>query len=112
VLAFGGGDYAYAIGEGNNMTDSGKVRDAYLKVQAAADRHGVAVMGGPVLDPTVKGCQAALRDGIRVFCLGLDIMGFRRFCEHTVHCATEAVQGSPYGRPQAPARDFEPHTHS
>jgi 2-keto-3-deoxy-L-rhamnonate aldolase RhmA len=53
VLAFGPGDLAYAIGEGNNMTDSPKIREAYLKVQAAADRHGVAVMGGPVLDPSV-----------------------------------------------------------
>jgi 2-keto-3-deoxy-L-rhamnonate aldolase RhmA len=112
VVAFGGGDYAYAIGEGNNMTGSAKVREAYLKVQAAADRHGAAVIGGPVLDPTVEGCQAALRDGIRVFCLGLDVMGFRRFCEHAVHCATAAVQGSGCSRPEAPARDFAPHTHS
>lgn len=52
------------------MTGSAKVREAYLKVQAAADRHGVAVMGGPVLDPTVEGCQAALRDGIRCSVLG------------------------------------------
>lgn len=112
VLAFGGGDYAFAIGEGNNMTGSAKVREAYLKVQAAADRHGVAVIGGPVLDPTVEDCQAALRDGIRVFCLGLDVMGFRRFCEHTVHCANVAVHGGAYSRPAAPACDFAPHTRS
>jgi hypothetical protein len=92
------------------VTGSAKVREAYLKVQAAADRHGVAVMGGPVLDPSVEGCQAARRDGIRVFCLGLDIMGFRWFCEHTVHRANAAVQGSAYSRPAAPARDFAPHT--
>jgi 2-keto-3-deoxy-L-rhamnonate aldolase RhmA len=112
MLAFGSGDFAYAIGEDNNMTDSPKVREAYLKVHATADRHGVAVIGGPVFDPTVEGCQAALRDGIRVFCLGLDVMGFRRFCEHTVHCANTAVHGSAYSRPTAPARDFAPHTRS
>ena len=66
VLAFGPGDLAYAIGDGNNMTDSPKIRDAYLKVQAAADRHGVAVMGGPVLDPSVDGCKSALEDGVKV----------------------------------------------
>jgi hypothetical protein len=91
------------------MTDSPKIREAYLKVQAAADRHGVAVMGGPVLDPSVDGCKSALEDGVKVFCLGLDVMGFRRFCEHTVRIANVAVHGSGYGRPQAPAPDFAPH---
>jgi 2-keto-3-deoxy-L-rhamnonate aldolase RhmA len=110
VLAFGPGDLAFAIGEGNNMTDSPKIREAYLRVQSAADRHGVAVMGGPVLDPSVDGCASALEDGVRVFCLGLDVMGFRRFCEHTVRIANVAVHGSGYGRPQAPAAEFAPHT--
>jgi 2-keto-3-deoxy-L-rhamnonate aldolase RhmA len=109
VLAFGPGDLAYAIGEGNNMTDSPKIREAYLKVQAAADRHGVAVMGGPVLDPNVDGCKSALEDGVKVFCLGLDVMGFRRFCEHTVRIAGESVHGSAYTRPETPAPDFAPH---
>jgi 2-keto-3-deoxy-L-rhamnonate aldolase RhmA len=85
ITAFGPGDLAYAIGEGNQMTTSAKVREAYLTVQAAADRHGVAVMGGPVLDPSVEGCTSALDDDVRVFCLGLDVMGFRRFCEHRAH---------------------------
>jgi 2-keto-3-deoxy-L-rhamnonate aldolase RhmA len=111
VLAFGGGDFAYAIGEGNNMTGSEKVREAYLKVQAAADRHGVAVVGGLVLDPSLEGCKSALDDGVRVFCLGLDVMGFRRFCEDTVRIANTAVQGTGFTRPEPPAADFPPHTH-
>jgi 2-keto-3-deoxy-L-rhamnonate aldolase RhmA len=110
VLAFGGGDFAYAIGEGNHMTDSPKVPEAYLKIQAAANRHGVAVIGGPVLDPSVAGCQAALADGVKVFCLGLDVMGFRQFCEHTVRIANSAVQGSGFTRPDALPTDFTPHT--
>jgi hypothetical protein len=78
-------------------------------VQAAADRHGVAVMGGPVLDPSVDGCKSALEDGVRVFCLGLDVMGFRRFCEHTLRIAGVSVQGTAYTRPDTPAPDFAPH---
>jgi 2-keto-3-deoxy-L-rhamnonate aldolase RhmA len=106
IVAFGAGDLAYSIGEGNNMTGSAKVREANEKVITAANRHGVAVLGGPVLDPTVDGCISAIEDGVTVFCLGLDVMGFRRFCEHTVHTANVAVQGSRYSRPAAPARDF------
>jgi hypothetical protein len=50
------------------------------------------------------------RHGIRVFCLGLDVIGFRRFGEHAVACASEARQNSADSRPPAPAGDFAPHT--
>src|SRR5260370_41977927 len=99
VLAFGPGDLAYAMGEGNNMTDSPKIREAYLKVQAAAHRHGVAVMGGPVLDPRVDRCKSAPEDRVQLFCLGLDSMGFRRVCEHTVRIAGDPGEGTPHTPP-------------
>jgi 2-dehydro-3-deoxyglucarate aldolase/4-hydroxy-2-oxoheptanedioate aldolase len=44
-----------------------------------------------------------------MFCLGLDVMGFRRFCEHTVRIAGVSVQGTAYIRPETPAPDFAPH---
>jgi 2-keto-3-deoxy-L-rhamnonate aldolase RhmA len=108
VIAFGAGDLAFAMGEGTNMTKSPKIQEAYRKVKAAADRHGVAVMGGPVLDPTFEGCAKALEDGVKVFCLGLDIMGFRRFCEDTVQALHSAVEAShtPYSRPTPPMSGF------
>jgi 2-keto-3-deoxy-L-rhamnonate aldolase RhmA len=106
ILAFGAGDLAYALGEGTNMTSSPKIREAYRKVKAAADRHDVAIMGGPVLDPTAEGCASALQDGVTVFCLGLDILGFRRFCEDTVHALHTAAQGSAYTRPALPTSAF------
>src|SRR5712672_1510936 len=109
ALAFGPGDLAYAIGEANNMTDSPTMREAYLTVHAAADRHGVAVMGGPVLDPSVDGCKSAPQDGVKVFRLGLNVMGFRRFCEHTAGIAGAWVHGSAYTRPETPTPDFAPH---
>ena len=102
------GDLAYAIGDGNNMTDSPKIRDAYLKVQAAADRHGVAVMGGPVLDPSVDGCKSALKDGVKVLprpgCHGIPAVlrahrAYRR----------RLGQGTAYTRPKTPTPDFAPH---
>lgn len=106
IVIFGAGDLAYAMGEGTKMTDSAKVQAAYRKVREVAKRHGVAVMGGPVLQPSEEGCQRALEDGVSVFCLGLDIMGFRSFCEDTVRSVNAAVAGSGYSRPTAPPSGF------
>lgn len=106
VIAFGAGDLA-SMGEGTAMTNSPKVRAAYRKVKAAATRHGVAIMGGPVLDPTTEGCASALHDGVTVLCLGLDVMGFRRFCEDTVAAVATAVHGSQYPMPTAAPRSFD-----
>jgi hypothetical protein len=64
------------------------------------------VMGGPVLEPTTESCRNALDDGVSVFCLGLDILGFRRFCEDTVQALDSALPGTAYTRPAAPASGF------
>jgi hypothetical protein len=64
------------------------------------------VIGGPILDPTPESCRKALDDGVRVFCLGLDILGFRRFCEQTVSALNLGMEGSGYSRPDAPASGF------
>jgi 2-keto-3-deoxy-L-rhamnonate aldolase RhmA len=106
IITFGAGDLAYAMGEGTEMLASPRVQDAYRRVRLAAKRHDVALMGGPVLEPTPEACRAALRDGVKVFCLGLDILGFRRFCEDTVHALSAAVTGTQYGRPAAPESGF------
>jgi 2-keto-3-deoxy-L-rhamnonate aldolase RhmA len=106
IVAFGAGDLAYAMGEGTAMTNSPKVKDAYRRVLEAAERHNVAILGGPVLDPTADGCRKALQDGVRVFCLGLDILGFRRFCEDTVTALNTAVRETGLTRSAAPASGF------
>jgi 2-dehydro-3-deoxyglucarate aldolase/4-hydroxy-2-oxoheptanedioate aldolase len=107
IITFGAGDLAYALGEGTQMLKGAEVQAAYARVRAAASRHGVAVMGGPVLEPTVEGCQQALKDGVSVFCLGLDVLGFRSFCEDTVRSLNAAVDASDvYHRPPAPASGF------
>jgi 2-keto-3-deoxy-L-rhamnonate aldolase RhmA len=106
MVTFGAGDLAYAMGEGTRMVGSPKVEAAYRRVLEAAKRHGVAVMGGPVLDPTAEGCRRALDDGVNVFCLGLDILGFRSFCEDTVKSLNAAVEGSAFSRMPAPASAF------
>jgi 2-keto-3-deoxy-L-rhamnonate aldolase RhmA len=106
IVTFGAGDLAYAMGEGTKMLNSALVQDAYRRVREAAKRHGVAVMGGPVLEPTTEGCRRALGDGVNVFCLGLDILGFRRFCEDTVQALNGALVGTAYSRPVAPESGF------
>jgi 2-keto-3-deoxy-L-rhamnonate aldolase RhmA len=109
VITFGQGDFAYSIGEGTQMMKSPKVQAAQRKVIDAAQRHGVHVIGGPVLEPSVEACRASLEAGIDIFCLGLDIMAFRRACEETVAIVHEAVQGTPFTRQAIPASGFPAH---
>jgi 2-keto-3-deoxy-L-rhamnonate aldolase RhmA len=106
IIVFGAGDLAYAMNEGTQMLKSPKVQAAYRKVLEAAKRHGVSVIGGPVLDPTPASCRKALDDGINVFCLGLDTLGFRRFCEQTVAALNEGVAGTDFTRAPAPESGF------
>jgi 2-keto-3-deoxy-L-rhamnonate aldolase RhmA len=88
MITFGAGDLAYAMGEGTQMLASPKVQEAYRRVLAVAGRHNVTVIGGPVLDPTPEACRTAVEDGVGVFCLGLDVLGFRRYCEAVVSAAS------------------------
>jgi 2-keto-3-deoxy-L-rhamnonate aldolase RhmA len=107
MIVFGAGDLAYAMNEGTLMMKSPLVQAAYRKVLDTAKRHGVAVIGGPVLDPTPAACRKALDDGVTVFCLGLDTLGFRRFCEQTVAALNAGVAGSAFARKPAPESGFK-----
>jgi len=106
VLVFGAGDLCYAMGEGTQMMKSPKVQAAYRKVLEATKHHNVAVIGGPVLDPNAQACRKALDDGVSIFCLGLDTLAFRRYCEQTVNEVSRGVEGSGYTRPPAPPSGF------
>jgi 2-keto-3-deoxy-L-rhamnonate aldolase RhmA len=107
MVVFGAGDLAYAMNEGTLMMKSPKVQQAYRKVLGVAREHDVAVIGGPVLTPTPEACRKTLDDGVRIFCLGLDILGFRRFCEDTVNALNQGIAGSAYSRPAAPPSAFQ-----
>jgi 2-keto-3-deoxy-L-rhamnonate aldolase RhmA len=107
IIVFGAGDLAFAMNEGTLMMKSPLVQAAYRKVLDSAKRHGVSVIGGPVLDPTPAACRKALDDGVNVFCLGLDTLGFRRFCEQTVGALNEGVAGSEFTRAPAPPSGFQ-----
>ena len=107
MLVFAPGDLAYAMGEGSLMMESKLVQAAYRKVLDAAKRHNVAVIGGPVLDPKPASCRKALDDGVSVFCLGLDVLGFRRICEQYVGALNEGLNGTDFKRPRAPASGFK-----
>jgi 2-keto-3-deoxy-L-rhamnonate aldolase RhmA len=106
MLVFAPGDLAYAMNEGSLMMESKLVQQAYRKVLDACKRHDVAVIGGPVLDPTPDGCRKALDAGVKIFCLGLDIMGFRRICEQYVAALNTGISGTDYRRPHPPASGF------
>jgi 2-keto-3-deoxy-L-rhamnonate aldolase RhmA len=106
MIVFGAGDLAFQIGEGSLMMKGPKVQTAYRKVLDAAKRHQVAVIGGPILNPTPASCRKALDDGIRIFCLGLDTLGFRRFCESTVQALNAGIEGTEFRRVPAPETGF------
>ena len=107
MLVFAAGDLAYAMGEASRMMDSPLVRDAYRKVLDSAKRHNVAVIGGPVLDPTPDGCRKAIQAGVTIMCLGLDTMAFRRACEQTVIALGAGVEGTGFTRAAAPPSGFK-----
>lgn len=106
IIVFGAGDLAYAMNEGTLMMKSPRVQEAYRTVLRSAQKHGVAVIGGPVLDPSPAACRKSLDDGVRIFCLGLDTLGFRRFCEQTVASLNAGIEGSAFRRPPAPVSAF------
>lgn len=109
IIGFAAGELAFAMGEGSKMHSSDKIKAAYAEVKAAAECHGVVLLGGPILDPTADNCAKAIADGIRVFCLGIDIMAFRRVCENTVDALNKAVADSQLTRPAAPVSGFPDH---
>jgi 2-keto-3-deoxy-L-rhamnonate aldolase RhmA len=107
LLVFAAGELAFAMGEGHAMHSSEKVRAAQRVVFAAAARHGVGIIGGPILNPSKESCAKALADGISVLCVGLDVLAFRALCEATVGAAIAAVDSHPgYHGPARPPSGF------
>ncbi len=102
IITFGANDFAYAAGEGTQGLRSPVVQAAYRRVRDAAKRHGVALMAGSVTGPTATSCATAIEDGVRMFCIGLDVMGFRAHCEEIVQALNTAITGSTFSRPTAP----------
>lgn len=98
AIAFGVGDLSYAMGEQFQLLASPLVRAAYDKVLASARRHGVAVVGGPVLGGDADACRKALDEGITIFIMGLDVVGFRKFCEQTSAAISAGLAGSAHTR--------------
>lgn len=107
LIVFAAGELAFALGEGSNMHSSSKIRAAQETVFTAARKHGVGLIGGPILNPSPGTCAKAIEDGISVLCIGLDVLAFRQLCETTVAAANAAVEAHPaYHRPPAPPSAF------
>ena len=109
ALVFASGELSFALGEGAAADNSPKVQEAQRAVFAAAKRHSVALIGGPIFNPTPESCGKALDTGISILCIGLDTMAFRQICETTVAAANAAVEARPtYSRPPSPPSGFPP----
>ena len=109
ALVFASGELSFAMGEGAAGDSSAKIQEAQRTVFAAAKRHGVEIIGGPIFNPTPESCGQALDDGIAILCIGLDTMAFRQLCETTVAAANAAVTANPiYSRPLPPPSGFPP----
>jgi len=98
MIVFAPGDLAFQLGEGSQMMRGPKVQAAYRKTLEAVKRHDVILIGGPILDPTPESCRKFFDDGVRIFTLGLDTLGFRRFCEATVKALNGGIDGTGYTR--------------
>ena len=106
ILVFAAGDLAYSLGERSGMMRGPRIQEAYRTVMDAAKRHGVAVVGGPVLSPNPEACRKAIEDGITIFCLGLDTMAFRSWCEGAVEALNSSLKGTGFTRSPAPPSGF------
>ncbi len=106
MLVFAPGDLSCQLGEGSLGMRSPKVQAAYRKVLDAAARHEVNVIGGPITNPSPATCRKSLDDGVRIFTLGLDTLGFRRFCEQTVASLNAGIEGTSFIRSPAPQSGF------
>ena len=93
MLYFAPGNLAVQLGLGFRGTYGPEIKEAWRKVKEAAARHDVLLIGGPML-ATPEACRAAIDDGIRIFSLGLDILGFRKFCEETVQAVNAGIEGT------------------
>jgi 2-keto-3-deoxy-L-rhamnonate aldolase RhmA len=104
LIVFAAGDLGFSLGEEMDMLTGPKVSAAYKQVLDTAKRHDVAVIGGPILNADADSCRQALQDGVRVFSLGLDSLGFRSYCQQMVDALDQGVAGTEFTRP--PKRDW------
>jgi 2-keto-3-deoxy-L-rhamnonate aldolase RhmA len=105
MLYFAPGNLAVQLGLGMRGVRSPQLQAASRKVMDAAARHNVVMIGGP-MTATPESCRKALEGGMRIFCLGLDTLGFRLFCEQTVAAVNAGVAGTDFQRPPAPPSGF------
>ena len=109
ALVFASGELSFAMGEGAAGDRSPKIQEAQRQVFAAAKRHDVAMIGGPIFNPTPESCAQAIENGITVLCLAIDTMAFRQLCENTIAAANAGVASNAgFNRPPAPPSGFPP----
>jgi 2-keto-3-deoxy-L-rhamnonate aldolase RhmA len=106
MLYFAPGNLSAQLGLGMQGVRSPRLQAAHRKVLDAAARHGVAMVGGLMGDPTPEVCRMALEDGVRVFMVGIDTLGFRSYCEQTVAAFNAAVADTDFKRPLASPSGF------
>ena len=101
MVYFAPGNLAVQLGLGHRGARGPQIQEAWRKVKDAAARHGVLLVGGPMF-ASPEACRKAIEDGVKIFSLGLDTLGFRLFCEQTVAAVNAGVEGTGLQRPPAP----------
>ena len=105
VLYFAPGNLAVQLGLGMGGMSSPRIEEASRKVLDATVRHEKVLAGGPMV-ATPEACRKALDEGIKIFSLGLDTLGFQQFCEQTVAAVNAGVKGTRFKRGSPPADHF------
>ena len=103
MLYFAPGNLAVQLGLGMKGVRGPEIQAASRKVLEAAARHNVVMIGGPMF-ASPEACKKSIDDGIRIFCLGLDTLGFQSFCEQTVSAVKQGVDGTGFSRPLPSSR--------
>jgi hypothetical protein len=100
MAVYAEGDYGFSVGEGMDLLNGTKVKEAYQQVLAAGAKHNVAVIGGPVLAADPDSCRQAIEVGVRVFSIGLDSVVFRDACQAIADALDKGARGTKFTRPE------------
>jgi 2-keto-3-deoxy-L-rhamnonate aldolase RhmA len=106
MLYFAPGNLSAQLGLGMQGVRSPQLQAAHRKVLDAAALHGVAMVGGLMGEPTPEVCRKALENGVRIFMVGIDTLGFRSYCEQTVAALNAGVADTDFRRPPTPPSGF------
>jgi 2-keto-3-deoxy-L-rhamnonate aldolase RhmA len=100
MAVYAEGDYGFSVGEGMDLLNGTKVKQAYQQVLAAGAKHNVAVIGGPVLAAYPESCRQTTEDGVPAFSIGLNRVVSGDACQAIADALDKGARGTRLTRPQ------------